>query len=76
MMKVRKIVRNMAKCRQCNTVAESTHRHHLSFCQCGSIFVDGGKDYLRRGGKLEDIEEMSESVEMEIESPSKMEQNR
>lgn len=75
-MKTRKIVRNMAKCRKCNTVAESKDRHHLSFCDCGSIFVDGGTDYLRRGGNLEDIEEMSESAEVEIESPWKLERSQ
>lgn len=59
----------MAKCRKCGTVIESKHRHDLELCNCGSVFVDGGKEYLRRGGNLEDIEEMSESVEVESQSP-------
>lgn len=75
-MKTRKIIRNMAKCRKCNTVAESIHRHHLSLCECGSIFVDGGTDYLRRGGNLENIVEMSESVEVETEAPWKTERSQ
>lgn len=57
---MKKIVSNKARCKLCNTIAESTHRHHLCFCECGSIFVDGGKDYLRRGGKIESLEELSE----------------
>jgi hypothetical protein len=42
-------------------------------CECGSIFVDGGKDYLRRGGIIENIEDMSEIMDVEIESSLKIE---
>lgn len=58
-----KIIHNRARCRQCNTIVESTHRHHLAFCTCGKIYVDGGRDYLRRGGELQHIEELSEFEE-------------
>ena len=55
-------VRNRAKCKKCEKVIESLHRHDFKTCKCGAIFVDGGKDYARRGwpdGKAEDwIEEM------------------
>lgn len=54
------IISNKARCRNCNTIVESEHRHHLAFCPCGKIFVDGGKEYLRRGGEIHLIEEMSE----------------
>ena len=61
-----KIIRNRAKCLKCGDVIESTHRHDFVGCKCGAIFVDGGLDYLRRGGKfLEDIEELSETEEIE-----------
>ena len=61
-----KIIRNRAKCLKCGDVIESTHRHDFVWCKCGAIFVDGGLDYLRRGGKfLEDIEELSETEEIE-----------
>lgn len=60
-----RIVVNKAKCRKCNDIIESKFRHDFLFCSCGSIFVDGGKDYLRRGGELADIEELSETVEVE-----------
>ncbi len=57
----KKILRNLAKCLVCGDVVESRHRHDWVACSCGAIFVDGGKDYLRRGfTRLEDIEEMSE----------------
>lgn len=40
---------NAVKCLKCNTVAVSTHRHHMQSCECGHVFVDGGHDYKRRG---------------------------
>lgn len=42
-------MRNRAKCAQCGTVVESIKRHDFVTCRCGSIFVDGGKDYHRSG---------------------------
>lgn len=56
-----KIIRNMAKCFLCGDIIESKHRHDFVRCKCGAIFVDGGIDYLRRGGERENIIEMSES---------------
>ena len=44
-----KIIRNSAKCLECGDEIESTHRHDFRTCSCGNIFVDGGKDYVRRG---------------------------
>lgn len=61
---MRKIVSNKAKCLLCHTIAESKNRHHLCFCSCGAMFVDGGNDYLRRGGNLHQIEDLSEFVEV------------
>ena len=43
------ITRNSAKCLVCGDEIESTHRHHFVVCSCRNIFVDGGRDYLRRG---------------------------
>lgn len=61
---MQKIISNKARCRKCNTIAESTNRHHLCFCQCGAIFVDGGTSYLRRGGEIANIEDLSEFAEV------------
>lgn len=59
-----KIVSNKAQCRKCNDIIESKHRHDFVWCSCGNIYVDGGKEYLRRGAAdLADIIELSESVE-------------
>jgi len=43
------------KCRKCGDVIESKHRHDFVWCKCKSIFVDGGKDYCRCGGLIDDI---------------------
>jgi len=45
-----KIIRNSAICLSCATEIVSLHRHDFQWCPCGSIFVDGGTDYLKRGG--------------------------
>lgn len=49
------IIQNAVICNKCETMIFSKHRHDLVECPCGNIFVDGGQEYLRRGGKgLED----------------------
>lgn len=53
------IIRNSARCRKCGEEIESRHRHDFRQCKCGAIFVDGGRDYIRRGGVLSDIEDTS-----------------
>ena len=49
------IVVNAAICKKCDDYIVSKHVHDFVECECGSIFVDGGQEYLRRGGKLENI---------------------
>ena len=56
-----KIIRcNKIKCKKCNDIIESTYVHDFKWCSCKSIAVDGGLEYLRRIGNLEDIIELSE----------------
>lgn len=43
------IIRNSAKCLDCNDEIESEYRHDYVACECGNVFVDGGKDYIRHG---------------------------
>lgn len=59
-----RIIRNRARCRRCGTTIASATRHDFVMCKCGAVGVDGGRDYLRRVGQMEDLEEMSESVEV------------
>ncbi len=59
-----KILVNKARCRLCDDLIISTHRHDFKYCKCGEISVDGGKDYLRRGAKnFDNFEELSEETE-------------
>jgi len=39
------------KCPNCKEEIWSKHRHDWHQCRCGDTFVDGGRDYLRYGGK-------------------------
>ena len=45
------IISNRAQCRLCKQILESYHRHDFKWCTCGEMYVDGGKDYIRRGAK-------------------------
>lgn len=59
------ILRNLARCTRCLDVIESKDRYDMVECQCGAIFVDGGRDFIRRGFALaEDLDELSEIVEL------------
>jgi hypothetical protein len=60
---MQKIIKNMAKCKKCGETIESKHRHDFVWCKCESIAVDGGKDYLKRVGDIENIIELSEMTE-------------
>jgi len=58
-----KIIRNRIKCNRCGQIIESVSRHDFKTCKCGSVSVDGGKDYLRRSFKEKgDYEDLSETV--------------
>ena len=61
----KRIKRNAIRCIWCGDVIESEYRHDFRWCSCQSVFVDGGKDYLRRGfrdstGDYEDLSEYEE----------------
>lgn len=43
------IIRNSAVCLSCDDEIESKRVHDWVECRCGSIYVDGGTAYLRRG---------------------------
>ena len=49
------IIRNAAQCAKCGDIIESKHRHDFVSCGCKSIFIDGGHEYFRAGGKPEDF---------------------
>lgn len=56
---MKKIIKNAFRCKKCGMVVESKSVHDFQECKCGN-FTDGGLDYIRRGGKIEDMEDLSE----------------
>lgn len=54
--------KNKCRCKKCGDVIESKSRHDFVWCKCRSIFTDGGQDYIRRGGLLDDIEHITEEL--------------
>lgn len=60
MSEMRKIKSNKIRCRKCGEIIESVSVHDFKFCKCGAVAVDGGHEYLRRCGSLENFEERSE----------------
>lgn len=62
-----KIKRNIIRCKKCDDIIESKYGHDFKYCKCGSVFVDGGTDYVRTGwpgGNYDDwIEKLTEYEE-------------
>ena len=60
---------NKIRCKHCNDIIESKHRHDFVSCSCGAVAVDGGTTYLRRcfpDFPTEDhFEELSEEILIE-----------
>jgi hypothetical protein len=55
--------RNIAKCLNCGDTVESKSRHDWVTCRCYTgeadthgFFLDGGEEYGRYGGCIEDLE--------------------
>ena len=46
---------NSATCRKCGDKVRSKNKHHMQYCKCGAIAVDGGSHYLKRAGQLGDV---------------------
>ena len=60
-MNKQRIIKNRIRCKRCGDIIESKSVHDFKQCSCGTVFVDGGHDYLRRGFKNgeEDFEDLS-----------------
>ena len=54
------VVRNRVKCKICRVVIESLTSNDFVECDCRSIAVFGGTDFLGRKGDEKDIIELSE----------------
>lgn len=42
------ITRNSIKCNRCGDEIESASVHDFRWCSCGTVAVDGGREYLKR----------------------------
>ena len=62
--KIEEIISNKIKCKKCGDIIESKSTNDYKRCSCGSVAIDGGKDYLKRIGKEEDYEELSKIKEI------------
>lgn len=60
MEKKEEIISNKIKCKKCGYIIESKSTNDYKKCSCGTVAVDGGKDYLKRIGNEEDYEDISE----------------
>lgn len=60
------IIQNAVTCLSCGDFIYSAHRHHFNTCTCGAISVDGGQDYLRRVGAIDNCVDMSWSLPDEL----------
>ena len=63
-----KITVNKIRCRKCGDIIESKSVNDFRSFKCGSVAVDGGHNYLRRVGNLEDWEDLSEYEVIEDEN--------
>lgn len=63
-----KITVNKIRCKKCGDIIESKSVHDFRSCKCGSVAVDGGHNYLRRVGNLEEWEDLSEYEVIEDEN--------
>ena len=59
MEKKEEIISNKIKCKKWGDIIESKSTNDDKKCSCGSVAVDGGRDYLKRIGNEEDYEELS-----------------
>ncbi len=64
-VKDKRLTRNAAKCNKCGDTVESLDGHHFVRCSCKAIAVDGGLEYARFTGEIEDCADLCEYEEYE-----------
>ena len=43
------------KCNKCKDIIYSRYKHDFRWCSCESVAIDGGFDYLKATGNIQDI---------------------
>lgn len=60
-MKLRKFIVkqiiNKVRCKKCDDIIESKFTHDMVWCKCRSIAIDGGKDYQRLTGNVDNMDD-------------------
>lgn len=46
---MKRVLVNKVRCKKCDDIIESVHNYDFKKCKCGSIFIDGGREYQRYG---------------------------
>lgn len=54
-----KPIRNSIQCRKCGEIISSFSTHDFKYCSCHSVAVDGGFEYMRVTGDLENYIDLS-----------------
>ena len=60
------IVVNQIRCNKCGDEPFSKSVHDFVWCECGTVAVDGGQEYLRRVGNTAQATELSFSLPDEV----------
>lgn len=56
---VYRIKPNKIQCKKCGDIIESIDVNDLKYCSCKSVAVDGGTEYMKRIGNINDYIELS-----------------
>ena len=59
------------KCKRCGDIIWSSDRHDMVWCRCHSVAIDGGDDYCKISGNIENWEYLTQGgdTKMKIEKP-------
>ena len=49
-------MQSIQRCKKCGDLIWSTNVHDMVWCKCGAIAIDGGEDYCKVSGNLDDME--------------------
>jgi len=47
---------NAIRCKVCGDIIWSRHVHDFRYCSCKKVAIDGGREYCRTMGELDNIE--------------------
>lgn len=56
------LVRNRLQCKLCQDIIESRDVHDFVSCSCRKVFIDGGREYCRWGGDVENVVKLFEWI--------------